>query len=41
MRLVHTFIVALLGVFGLAAHAADLSIGLAADVTLGDEVADD
>jgi peptide/nickel transport system substrate-binding protein len=33
MRLVHTFIVALLGAFGLAAHAADLSIGLAADVT--------
>ena len=33
MRLVQTFIVALLGAFGLTAHAADLAIGLAADVT--------
>ena len=33
MRLVQTFIVALLGAFGLTVHAADLAIGLAADVT--------
>ena len=33
MRLVQTFIVALLGALGLTVHAADLAIGLAADVT--------
>ncbi|MEO8535979.1 MAG: ABC transporter substrate-binding protein [Betaproteobacteria bacterium] len=33
MRLVHVFIVALLGAAGIAAHAATLSIGLATDVT--------
>jgi hypothetical protein len=33
MRLVHTFIVALLGVLAMTVHAADLSIGLASDVT--------
>lgn len=33
MRLVHLFIVALLGAAGIAAHAATLSIGLATDVT--------
>ena len=33
MRLVHTFIVTLLAGFGLGAHAADLTIGLATDVT--------
>src|SRR6476660_2985103 len=33
MRLVHAFIVALLALCGLCAHAADLTIGLATDVT--------
>jgi len=33
MRLVHAFIVALLALGGFAAHAADLTIGLATDVT--------
>ena len=33
MRLVHAFIVALLALCGFAAHAADLTIGLATDVT--------
>jgi len=33
MRLVHTFIVALLSALAMTAHAADLAIGLASDVT--------